>query len=247
MRSAERHTSSRLPTVQLTARQQKVLLHLLEAYDYSVEFGRDVWDFAVPLPDLRTDGVRSAELRFLICAGYALHAVVTRDAGAAGQVPQPPINLTFTDDSCFVLTKEGAEIGRALSSHDGDGDLDGETDAPGGPDGLAVPFWDPDLLELHYRGRLVKKFRQPSPDQETILNSFQELGWVRRIDNPLPPRSGQTEQQRLHGTVRRLNLHQQNRLIHFCSDGHGQGVCWRPAGRHGSDTGATRERHGSGS
>ena len=36
-------------------------------------------------------------------------------------------------------------------------------------------------------GRIVNRYRVPSPNQEAIRAAFQEKGWPHRIDNPLSP------------------------------------------------------------
>jgi hypothetical protein len=52
------------------------------------------------------------------------------------------------------------------------------------------PEWEPTLCELRYRGRVVKQFHRAAPNQECILNAFQELGWPERVDDPLPQERG---------------------------------------------------------
>ena len=65
-----------------------------------------------------------------------------------------------------------------------------------------------------------------SPNQEAVLEVFQEEGWPRRIDDPLPPLAEQDPKYRLHFTIRRLNQSQEHCLIRFFGDGTGEGVCW---------------------
>lgn len=81
-----------------------------------------------------------------------------------------------------------------------------------------------------YRGRLVKQFRQPSAVQELILSAFEEQRWACRIDDPLPPKTGQDCKRRLADAICRLNLHQVTRLLNFVGDGTGRGVMWRDRG-----------------
>ena len=73
---------------------------------------------------------------------------------------------------------------------------------------------------------LVKQFKLPSPNQETVLMAFQEEGWPPRIDDPLPPHPELDPKRRLHDTIKCLNHNQQNRLIQFHGDGTGEGVLW---------------------
>ena len=89
-----------------------------------------------------------------------------------------------------------------------------------------VPFYDREQRELWARGQLVKRLRQPAPDQEAILLSFQELGWPRRIDDPLLKHPGQDSKDRLGGAVFRLNHHQQHALIRFERDGTAERIIW---------------------
>jgi hypothetical protein len=80
-------------------------------------------------------------------------------------------------------------------------------------------------------GKLVKRFRVPSPNQERILAAFEEEGWPPRIDDPLPPHPEQEPKRRLRDTIKSLNRHQINRLLHLTGDGTGQGVRWNTAPR----------------
>jgi hypothetical protein len=95
----------------------------------------------------------------------------------------------------------------------------------GGAMACEVPFWDEERRELWFRNRLVKCFRQPAPNQEAILQAFQEEGWPHRIDDPLSPNGKVKPKVRLHDTVKFLN-HQATRLLRFRGDGTGEAVCW---------------------
>lgn len=88
------------------------------------------------------------------------------------------------------------------------------------------PEWDSERHEFRLGGRIVKTFKVPSPNQETILTAFEEDGWPRRIDDPLPPAHSMDPKQRLHDTIKSLNRNQKLRLIRFQGDGSGQGICW---------------------
>jgi len=90
-----------------------------------------------------------------------------------------------------------------------------------------TPIWDSRARQLHYRGKLCKRFRRPARDQETILAAFQEEGWPPAIDAPLTER-------KLPRTVESLN----KRLNHlrFSRNGTTAGVCWEP----GPITGASQ-------
>ena len=72
----------------------------------------------------------------------------------------------------------------------------------------------------------MKLFRQPAESQEIILAAFEEEGWPRRIDDPLPPVAGKDSVERLHQAVMGLNRGQIARLLEFRRDGTGEGVEW---------------------
>jgi hypothetical protein len=73
---------------------------------------------------------------------------------------------------------------------------------------------------------VVKAFKLPSPNQETILAVFEEEGWPPRIDDPLPPNPELVVKRRLHDTIKGLNRNRRNCLIRFLGDGTGEGIRW---------------------
>jgi hypothetical protein len=89
-----------------------------------------------------------------------------------------------------------------------------------------VPLWDRDRHELRLGTELIKQFKLPSPNQETILSVFHEENWPARIDDPLPPSKRINTKQRLHDTIKSLNRNQRTRLLRFLGDGTGEGVRW---------------------
>jgi hypothetical protein len=90
-----------------------------------------------------------------------------------------------------------------------------------------VPRWDSETRTLSVGERIVKRFRVPSRNQETVLAAFEEEGWPRRIDDPLPYRTGLKAKYRLHFTIGRLNHSKREQVIRFFGDGTGEGVCWK--------------------
>ena len=90
------------------------------------------------------------------------------------------------------------------------------------------PCWDRDRQELRVGTLIVKQFKVPAPNQETILAAFQEEGWPHRIDDPIPPHPDKEPKRRLHDTIISLNRNQRTPLIRFLGDGSGQGVRWEP-------------------
>ena len=67
-----------------------------------------------------------------------------------------------------------------------------------------TPVWDAGCRELRLRGQIVKRFKVPSPIQESILAAFQEEGWPSAIDDPLPPHPEQ-DQRRVCATRSRIS------------------------------------------
>jgi hypothetical protein len=90
-----------------------------------------------------------------------------------------------------------------------------------------MPVWDGTRRELRFGAQVIKRFRQPAKNQETILASFQEEGWPAHIDDPLFGGDERDAQERLHNAIKRLNC-QEIHLVNFLSDGMGQGVFWEP-------------------
>jgi hypothetical protein len=94
-----------------------------------------------------------------------------------------------------------------------------------------VPTWDPDLRELRVGELVVKRFRQPAWNQVTVLASFQELRWPRRIDDPLTGNSGIEPKRRLRDTIFALNRsHATAKVLAFEADGTGTGIIWKWCG-----------------
>ncbi len=188
---------------------------LLQAWDYGQQCQHDPWDFAVEIVDLRATGLTTAELRLLFCEGRVQHAVEQTKPGANHRRFGTSGGLVFCEKSCFVLTEAGAAIARAL-----------EPEAV-----LVVPEEVPhyDHGKLWFHKHLVKWFQQPASEQDIILSSFEEEHWKHHIYSPLSPRN-YDEDPKLHlrRAIRRLKLHQINRLINFLADGRGEGICWEP-------------------
>ena len=135
---------------------------------------------------------------------------------------QPEFSLAFTKKTCIVLTDAGHQW------------LAAQRPAPAvlrlyeEPAVAALmPHWDGRTRTLHFGDRIVKRYRQPAENQETVLAVFEQEGWVHSIDNPLPPIDNESpSEMRLRDTIRRLNLNQANALVHFYGDGSGCHVLW---------------------
>jgi hypothetical protein len=94
---------------------------------------------------------------------------------------------------------------------------------------LGRPRWDHQRRQLCMGAQLVKEFKLPSPNQETVLMAFEEESWPARIDDPLPPVAHLDPRRRLHDTIKALNRKQKRYLIRFRGDGSGEGIRWEPA------------------
>jgi hypothetical protein len=90
-----------------------------------------------------------------------------------------------------------------------------------------TPLWDRDNRVLSLGGQIVRRYGRSSPNQEAVLQAFQEQGWPYRIADPLPYSAEVPPKLRLHDTIRWLNLRHECRLVRFLGDGTGEGVCWK--------------------
>ncbi len=220
----------------LWRRAHRALTELLEAYRYSCDVDRSVWDFAVEIDELQGAGLLRADLRWLVCKGFVEHA---REIAPADDTRafRRGSRLWIAKGSCFVLTAAGVEFVTSMLEcaerdrrrrrlhrrEQGDGQVE-ERDSCLilGP----VPAWDRDRQELCLGGVVVKQFKVPAANQERVLAAFEEEGWPVRIDDPLPPIGDQDPKARLHDTIVALNRNQKHSLIRFYGDGSGQGVRW---------------------
>jgi hypothetical protein len=217
------------PGTDVSPRFRAALAQLIEAHDYARDTGRNPWDFAVEIRSLLGAGLTTSDLRCLVCKGYVEHAREVAPPGDDGRGFQPSGRLTFSRQTCFVLTETGVTLARTVHGHAAlfldlpasAGNHDG--DSPAGP---LLPRWDGELRELRLGGKLLKGYKLPAPNQEAILAAFEEEGWPPRVDDPLPPQPEQDPKRRLHDTLKALNRHQKHQLIRFLGDGTGEGVRW---------------------
>lgn len=219
---------------------------LSEAHRYAQSLDKDVWEFALELQNLSAAGVSINDLRWLACNGYVIHGEELEQSSEGQRVFRRYPGLGFTQRSCFVLTKLGIQFATQIAPSDRKTNLSLPTmEEHASPDASAypqiqvaaqstsaneelVPYWDPDRRELRLMGTLVKQFRLPSPNQETVLQAFQEEGWPTRVDDPLPPVCDLEPKRRLHDTIKSLNRHQKAKNIRFMGDGRGEGILWEP-------------------
>jgi hypothetical protein len=203
---------------------------LLQAHDYAAELEQDAWDLAVELSVLRGTSLSNSDLRWLSGKGYIEHAVeVTGPEYRVRRFRATPL-LSLSEATCVVLTPSGVAVARDLRSRD--------VVPPEVRPQVAIcripsteelpcnPKWDRQRRQLRVGAEIVKEFKLPSPNQETVLMAFEEEGWPPRIDDPLPPQPQLDPRRRLHDTIKALNRKQKQYLIRFRGDGSGEGIRW---------------------
>lgn len=211
---------------------------LNEAIEYATDLGTSPWEFALRLDQAITLNLNQNDLRWLVKRGWIEHQ--TGDLlGKNSSV----ISSDFCTESRFVISTAGL---RALTSSTSERTPPGTpspsfpptaprstvstslADEPSEPIVAATPNWDFERRELSIAGNVVKRFRWPAPNQETILSVFAEEGWPARIEDPLPQSNGLDPKRRLGDTIKCLNRNQRVNLIRFRGDGTGEGVLWAP-------------------
>jgi hypothetical protein len=208
------------------------LAYLVKPWTCAGELNFDPWDFALRLLQLEKLGVSQSDLRWLVSNGYVDQADEVTTYRDAARRFQPRADVAFTAQTCFVLTEAGASLVQDRS--------DEEDLAPPASLSSTIPFslpvasasaaesphWNSQSRVLRFGGKVIKRFRQPSSNQEALLAAFEESGWPERIDDPLPPHGDVDPKQRLHFSIWRLNRHQEQDLLMFRGDGTGEGICW---------------------
>jgi hypothetical protein len=192
---------------------------LTDAYRYSLDLETNPDEFAVELRLLCAVDLTVIDLRWLQRKGFVRHLVEELPPLPTGRLFDAAEGLSFSDRSCFVLTKSGMELVQEMAL------------APDltqvGVEGPKSPRWDVSRRELLWGGTLVKKFRVPAPNQELILDVLEEEGWPCRIDDPLRLVNGVEPKRRLHDTIVALNRHHIQPIVRFSGDGTGQGLLWK--------------------
>lgn len=206
---------------------------LLRAYRYAADTGRNIWEFAVEISELFDAGLARSDLRWLVCKGYTDHGRERTVPGQSGRDIERTGGLVFSRRTCFILTPDGAQFAARLLGMPGNGRRqDVASDRvfmaleAGGATPQPQPSWDRDRHRLLVGADLVKEYKVPSPNQETILTAFEEDGWPPRIDDPLPMAPSIEPKRRLQDTIKSLNRNQRQRLLRFMGDGTGEGVRW---------------------
>jgi len=212
------------------ARIEAGLKLLRNAWEMARAVNRDLWEFAIEIGELHAAGLTGADLRWLLCLGYAQHATEEITDGNVTRIFHHLPNLSLPGRTCFILTSKGLQTFA--------GQLD-DTPATPGPSQLleggsppclfvVKPCWDAALRRLTWKGQPVKEFRIPAENQEALLAQFEKEGWPLRIEDPLQRVEGLDRKARLHDSIKALNRNQVNRLVRFQGDGTTRGVLWSP-------------------
>jgi hypothetical protein len=171
---------------------------------------------------LRQQGLSQNDLRWLVCRGLVEHQREITPAGDNSRMFRATGAMTFARRSCFTLTSAGVAFIESQLT----GKFPVVFNAVVEPRESSVPVWDGDRHELRVADQIVKRFKRPAVNQETILAAFEEDGWPSRIDDPLPMAAEQDPKRRLHDTIKCLNRNQKIELLRFEGDGTGEGVLW---------------------
>jgi hypothetical protein len=233
LRTAEPSARVDKSAMRLVPRINAALMLLLEAHDYGQDLDQSTWDFAIEIASMRRLKLTNSDLRWLVGRGLVEHAIEATMAGDVDRSFRQSARLLFFKRTCFVITPRGAELARQICKMDAPAHSSKGlpmVDRPalflGAADGPLAPNWDRDRQELRIGSIVVKQFKVPASNQETILAAFEEESWPPRIDDPLPPHPEQSPKRRLQETIKSLNRNQKRSLLRFLGDGSGQGVRW---------------------
>ncbi|HMH08033.1 MAG TPA: hypothetical protein VK579_15240 [Terriglobales bacterium] len=208
--------------------------------------GANVWDFALRTGRLYEVGMTSSDLRWMVAKGLAAHGEETSGYDDPHRSFRRSNGYFFNNHTCLILTPSGVALAEfvfrdtarspqatlsalaavasetAALANARQAAYDTTTPAPT----ARKPSWDATRRELYLTGLIVKRFRVPARNQETILSVFEEEGWAEHIHDPLPITHEIDAPTRLHDAINRLNRCQINPLLRFHGDGKGTGVFW---------------------
>ena len=198
------------------------LIALREALEYAEDLSSSPWDFALCFDQARAFNINGNDLRWMVRKGWLKRRTKN------GELVQETLSMDVQQGSEFILSEVG------LSFFDQDTVVHEEVDSyefcdfddKRQPCGMSKPNWNFERRELQIDGKVVKRFRAPAPNQETILSVFSEENWPARIEDPLTQCPGQDPKRRLGDTIKCLNRNQHEKLIRFRGDGTGAGVLW---------------------
>lgn len=191
---------------------------LLEARQYAKQLNRNPWDFAVPVDEMTALGCTVNVMRWLVLSGYA--EVAIEISGTRKRAVKRPMSWIHNKRASFILTESGVQAAKDFGMS--------ENGHPRKRRKNVGAVIRPRFVnrELCVGNQVIKRFRQPAESQELILLAFEEQGWEKEIDDPLPPVHDVDSKLRLRHTIDNLNRHQLVALIHFYGDGTGQRIGW---------------------
>lgn len=182
---------------------------LADGYGYAHDLGAPLTDFAISMETMRRNSVAEIDIRWLILKRYAL---VHDDSGTEASVSIDDFPL----QASFVVSDEGLRFAQEMLA------TSITTEVPS----AVLPSWEESRRELRLGVKIVKRFRVPACNQETVLRTFQAQGWPPHLLDPLPLKHEIDPKRRLHDTILALNRGQSEQRIRFRGDGTGIGVYW---------------------
>jgi hypothetical protein len=216
-------------TLAVAARAHEGLLILLRACQYARATQRDPWDFAVEWESLRAFGLTSTDVRWLSCQNLIEHAVEVTPVGASSRVFERVGAMVIANRTAMVLTEAGVQFVAAWTNQN-EKRLpflrDGKSAEEGTLNHHSIPIWDHNRRELWFGGCLIKRFKVRAPNQERILDAFQEEAWPSCIDNPFPGGLKAAAYEQLHDAIKNLNRHMLCQRLRFHGDGSGLRARW---------------------
>ena len=96
--------------VSLTRKHRLALALLDAARELAREAGASVWDFAIEITSLITEGISVNDLPRLVTQGYIEHAIELTQPDDASRTFQRSRNLGFCMRTCFVLSDDGGRL-----------------------------------------------------------------------------------------------------------------------------------------
>jgi hypothetical protein len=228
-------------TLSIDERLRVGLALLWRAYICAQVTDANTWDLALRAGRLYEAGMTRSDLRWMVAKGFAEHRQ-ERPGYDAHSLSAHSNGYFFNEHTCLILTPSGAAFAdnvfretaqlpqptlsalAAVANETAVLATARETTKPA----IAAlkPRWNVIRRELSLAGLIVKRFRVPARNQETILSVFEEEGWAEHIHDPLPATHDIDAPTRLHDAINRLNRCQINALVRFHGDGKGTGVFW---------------------
>jgi hypothetical protein len=208
----------------------QALAILLKAQESASLLQVSLWEFAIGVTSLHRVGIDDTAIRLLIGLGLAECRIERIALRSRRRVLRPIRNLALPDTACLVVTKAGLAVGnqerhRFAQSRTPNGHVANQE--LGGDSLPQKPFWDKEGT-LRWGGQVVKHLRRHATCQRPILNGFEDAGWLRRIENPLPRIRGTNPKEQLRQAIRHLNEHHESKVMCFWEDSACQGIRWKP-------------------